>query len=81
MGQWFYFKNTTLNVSNKHALRGNDITWISNLHHFDNDEIIEEFKTVIELNGWNLTDKIIASGDSDDYIIFKEGILTLYSHV
>lgn len=83
MGIYFYFVNTRTKTMNRKPLFEPNyfgIYWYATLHLSSEEEQLEAFRTVIELNeDWLETDTILAIPDSDYYgIQYDEGVL---SHV
>lgn len=74
MGQYFYFYNHTTGERNEKNLQGDGeylMNWVPNISYGS----IADFQNVINLNGWNADDVIIASGDYGSIWFYHKGKL------
>lgn len=73
----YYFRNATRHETNtKDNYDFGHTKWIIGLETRDDREIIEIFKSMIELNKWLETDKIKAEADGYPIYIYQHGQLT-----
>jgi hypothetical protein len=72
MGQYFYFYNDTREEKSAVPCCWNfGLLWMKNLHEYNQEEQGQIFKQIIKDNGWSMMDKITATGDYGDLVIWR----------
>jgi len=75
MGQYFYISNATQKRKAESVRSNFGLGWFPKLNTYSNEDICGIIENIINEQGWDITDRIIASGDDGDWVEYHNGIV------
>ena len=77
MGQYFFFRNLVRGEPNRFGVMENmGLLWAKNMLYLADKEQLAIFRQLIDDNGWDSADYILAQGDEGDCVCCHNGMLS-----